>query len=560
MEALIRNSLLGALAAGLEKKLFAGDLAELSQLDFEINIQTKREFGDYSSNMAMLLASRLKQKPRDIAQALCDHMNKEKLGATKLEVAGPGFINIFLSPMAWAYRLHSILDEKKAYGRSNEGQGKKVLLEFVSANPTGPLHIGHGRGAVVGDVLASILEVTGFKVAREFYINDRGNQIRNLGLSVLARLKGLAGEDVSFPEDGYHGDYVQNIAQALWKDQGKKIIEKDEEGKIQFCADFAKKQMLQLIKKDLASFGVEFDAWFSEEELFGRGDIEVLLQELKEKNLLYENEAATWFKATELGDEKDHVVIKKNGELTYLATDMAYHRDKFQRGFDWLIDIWGADHHGHISRIDALVKYLGRSKSAFQVVSVQMVSLFRGKEKLTMSKRKGVGVTLREVIDEVGKDSTRFFFLLRSADAHLDFDLQLAKQQSNENPVYYVQYAHARICSILRKAEEEALFLVAVNLREEYFKLLVEEEEILLLKHLIRFPEFLTHCARDLAPHRLPFYLMELAKLFHAYYNKHRIVSEEERISRARLLLVEGVRQVIANGLSIIGVDAPKTM
>lgn len=540
----------------IEKRII--DAETISAIEVEIPKDTTH--GDYASNVAMVLASRVGKKlpPRKIAEVLIEHIDDRDNILEKVEIAGPGFINFFIRENVWATLLKEIEEREDDYGTSDLGNGKKILVEFVSANPTGPLHIGHGRGAVVGDVLANILSASGYSVFREYYINDQGNQMNNLGISVLARYLELLGETVEFPEAGYRGDYIRDIAGKMMERDGDIHGKRDREAAIQDFTEYAAGAILDEIKEDLRAFGVVFESYFSEKDLYKDGGVTGLLAELEAKGFIYHDGETLWFKTTDFGDEKDRVVIRKNGEPTYFAADIAYHRNKYERGFDSLIDIWGADHHGYIPRMLASIQALGYEKDSLKIILVQLVSLLREGKPVAMSTRAGEFVTLREVVDEVGRDAARYNFLMRRSDSHLDFDLELAKKQSNENPVYYVQYAHARICSILRFGEERGYTIPAYG--EADFSLLNLPEEIQLVKVITRFPELIEGAALSLEPHRLTFYLNDLASIFHSYYNKYKVISDDEKLSLARLFLVKAIRTVVSNALRLLGVTAPEKM
>jgi len=467
-------------------------------------------------------------------------------------------MNFRIRDSLWRQVLETILEQRDRYGWSDLGRGKKVQVEFVSANPTGPLHIGHARGAVVGDVLANLLQVAGYTVSREYYINDAGNQMNNLGKSVFYRLRELLGETIDFPENCYRGDYIKDIAEDILRAEGNRYLSENEEETISRFNAVAGGVILEEIKGDLRDFGVSFDSYFSEKELYKNNEVGNLLSSLEKQGFLYREGDTLWFKTTSLGDDKDRVVIRNNGEPTYFAADIAYHRHKFLRGFDTLIDIWGADHHGYMPRLWAAVQALGHDKDDLKIILVQLVNLLRAGEPVAMSTRAGEFVTLREVLDEVGKDAARYHFLMRRSDSHLDFDLEIAKKQSNENPVYYVQYAHARICSILRTAREKGMEEpVWAKIQSS---LLSGPEERMLIKMLARYPEMLEGAARTLEVHRMTFYLNELAGMFHSFYNKNKVLTDDAVLSAARLVLVEAVRIVLANALTILGVRAPDKM
>jgi arginyl-tRNA synthetase len=432
-----------------------------------------------------------------------------------------------------------------------------VQVEFVSANPTGPLHIGHGRGAAVGDAVAAILQAVGYDVQREYYVNDAGNQVATLGRSIWLRLRQLNGETVVFPEDGYQGEYVRELAGFL-RAEDPAVVRLDASEAITRCANFGVRRILQWIAADLEAFGISFDNWFSEQSLYDREMVQTELAKLSALGLSYESEQALWLRTTDYGDDKDRVLIKSDGSPTYFASDVAYHMEKFDRGFDRVIDVWGADHHGYVPRMKAVVAGLGHSPEDLQVLLIQMVNLLRDGQPYTMGKRSGNFISLREVIDEVGKDACRFFFLMRRSDSQLDFDLELAKRQSNENPVYYVQYAHARVCSINRNAAEQGITLPQPG--EVDLSPLTLSEELALVKQLARFPETVLGAAQNCEPHRIVYYLQELAGQFHSYYNGHRVLVEDSKTTEARLFLVNCVRIVLGNALRLLGVDAPERM
>lgn len=515
-------------------------------------------FGDYASNVAMVIASKVKMNPRKVAGIIVDHLDDRDGILEKVEVAGPGFINFFLREDVWVGLLEDVEKQGDRYGESSVGGGKRVQVEFVSANPTGPLHIGHARGAVIGDVIANTLRAVGCDVTKEYYINDVGNQMNTLGLSVYLRYRELLGEEVDFPPNYYQGKYIQDLAAQVIKIQGDKFLNADEKDILSFFVPYAAGAIMDGIREDLRSFGVVFDNYFSEQELYRDDGVARLIEELQEKGFIYREGNTLWFRTTDFGDEKDRVVVRENGEPTYFAADIAYHRNKYERGFEEIIDVWGADHHGYLPRMYAAIQALGREKDTLKVVLVQLVNLLRGGKPVAMSTRSGEFVTLREVVDEVGKDAARYNFLMRRSDSHLDFDLEIAKKQSNENPVYYVQYAHARICSILKNAHERRYSVPRYGEIEP--QLLKLPEEIMLIKYISRYPEVVEGSAQALEPHRFTFYLNELAAVFHSYYNKHRVVGEDAALSRARLFLVNAVGVVLRNALRILGVTAPEKM
>lgn len=524
--------------------------------EIQLEVPKNPEHGEYATNLAMMLAKAEKKPPRQIAEMLAAAAGASALLET-VEIAGPGFINFRLSPACWAATLQRIMELGDDYGRSKVGCGTRIQVEFVSANPTGPLHIGHGRGAVVGDALASILITAGFDVQREYYINDAGNQVQTLGRSILLRLRELQGEAISFPEDGYQAPYIVELAAKLREERGDLSGVAENEA-MTICSRFGVAEILKWIATDLEAFGITFDHWYSEQSLYDRDMVNQELARLREKGLTYQDEQALWLRTTDYGDDKDRVLIKSDGSYTYFASDVAYHLEKFDRGFDRVIDVWGADHHGYIPRMKAMLTGFGLPSEALEVLLIQMVNLLRDGQPFVMGKRSGNFITLREVIDEVGRDACRFFFLMRRCDSQLDFDLELAKQHSSDNPVYYVQYAHARICSINRNAAEAGIILPG---SEEFdFNLLTLEEEIGLIRQLARFPEAVEGAALNYEPHRLIFYLQDLASSLHSYYNRYRVLVDDKKTTQARLYLVNAVRIVLANALRILGVSAPEQM
>jgi arginyl-tRNA synthetase len=551
------QTLLGnAVKACIDKKLIEAEAIPY----IEIDIPKDAGHGDYASNVAMVLASRAKGKlpPRRIAEIISKHISSGDDVLARIEVAGPGFMNFFIREDVWSTLLHDVDKLGDRYGASDYGKGKKIHLEFVSANPTGPLHIGHARGAVVGDVIANILEASGCSVFCEYYINDTGNQMNNLGKSVLFRYLELLGEEVEFPEGCYQGDYLRDLAKEIIAKEDDGYRNRNQEETIHMFADYAASEILIGIKDDLKAFGVVFDNYFSEKDLYKDDGVAKLLAELEKRKFIYNDGETVWFRTTAFGDEKDRVVIRKSGEPTYFAADIAYHQNKYERGFDKIIDVWGADHHGYIPRMAACIEALGHEKDSLKIVLVQLVNLLRDGKPVPMSTRAGEFVTLKEVVDEVGKDAARYNFLMRRSDSHLDFDLELAKRQSSENPVYYVQYAHARICSIMRNADERGYKIPAYD--EVDLSFLTLPEEISLIKAITRLPEVVEGAALSLEPHRLTFYLNDLAALFHSYYNKHKVLSDEEGLSRARLFLTKSILTVLSNALRILGVSAPERM
>lgn len=531
--------------------------------DLILDIPKEKSFGDISCNIAMKLAGLLRMNPHRVAEGIIAKFQnldgpdgRQKL-TDKVEIKGAGFINLFLSRYIFYDVLKVVNERKDVYGASNVGCGKRLLLEFVSANPTGPLSVAHARQAAVGDALSNILAMAGFDVTKEFYLNDEGNQINILGRSIHLRFNELCGEQIEFPEDHYQGQYIIDLARALTEDENLKFkLEAfSSEGKAEFFIDYGVEKILAIIRTELNDFGVHFDVWYSQKALGISGKVELTLSHLKDNGLIYESEGAVWFKSTQFGDDKDRVVRKSDGSYTYLMPDIAYHEDKFARGYEKLINIWGPDHHGYIPRMKAAVQALGKDSSALSVIIVQLATLFRQGQPAPMSTRKGQYVTLREVLEEVGPDASRFFFLMRKTDSHLDFDLELAKKHTSENPVYYVQYAHARIAGILKGASKDMLDYGQLNLA-----LLQEQEELDLIKAIFEFSYCLKVCFKQLDPYGLTVYLQSLASVFHKFYDKHKVLSDDVALTRARLFLIQAVRIILANGLNIIGVSSPERM
>ena len=534
----------------------------LSELYLEF--PTQEEYGDLSVNLALKLSKLLKKPPRAIAESTVSYLNKEIKNSTlkeyiaSIEIAGAGFINFFLTDNYFHKVLKEIFILGDNFGRSNLGRRRRVLVEFVSANPTGPLSVAHARQAAVGNALCNILKFLGFSLKREYYINDQGKQINLLGESIQARLNELQGGSLELPEGGYEGEYIRQIAEQIVKRASLNYTDQDSastgEGKIEFFSDYGARYILRIIKQELRDFGIEFDSWYSQKKLTKSGKIKKILKWLKQKNLIYEKDGANWFKSTAFGDDKDRVVIKDDGSYTYIMPDIAYHRDKYQRGFNWLINLWGPDHHGYIGRIKAAVQALGKDADTLSIIIVQLATIFRNGKPLSMSTRKGQYITLREVLDEVGVDASRFFFLMRRTSAHLDFDLELAKKQSPENPVYYVQYAHARICSIMRNADFKPRALTAD------LGLLKEAEELKLIKMLWRFPRILEICYKNIDPYFITVYLQEVAEELHRFYDRHRVLGEDRKLTQVRLVLISAARIVLQKGLKLLGISAPEKM
>ncbi|KGP63400.1 arginine--tRNA ligase [Legionella norrlandica] len=568
----------------------SGDIP--SDLEVEIKIENAKDsaHGDYASNLALVLAKPCRQAPRMLAERLIAVMPADP-SVEKIEIAGAGFINFFVRSSARSLVITDILNKGKQFGLCNMGQSQKVLIEFVSANPTGPLHVGHGRGAAFGATLGNVLKAAGYDVTLEYYVNDAGRQMNILAVSVWLRYLELAGEPVIFPANAYKGQYVYDIAQVMWSEYGNQLVHSwnmivenlpndepqggDKEvyidamiAQAQFLlgkegfANFhqhALKTVLDDIKDDLLEFGVKYDSWFSEQSLFENGSIEKGIQALKDKGHTYEREGALWFRATEFGDEKDRVLVRANGQTTYFASDVAYHWNKYDRGYDRVIDIFGADHHGYVTRIKTAVKALGHDESALDVILVQFAILYRGDDRVQMSTRSGSFVTLRELREEVGNDAARYFYVARKPEQHMDFDLDLAKSESSDNPVYYIQYAHARICSVLRQLKERGL-LWDKDMGLKNLDLLEQPHETILVTLVCRYPEVIQSAASSCEPHQLAYYLRELANGLHSYYNAVQLLCEQEQLRCARLCLLEAVRQVLNNGLEILGVSAPESM
>lgn len=530
-----------------------------SQVAFEV--PKTESHGDFSTNVAMTMAAVQKMKPHDIAKIIMEHIDDNSQILDNVKVAGPGFINFFISRKKWYEVLQSIHRQSADYGRSELGKGQRVQVEFVSANPTGPLHVGHGRCAAVGDTLARVLAAAGYEVQKEYYTNDTGRQISTLGRSVFFRYRQIFGQEVEFPSDAYQGDYIKDIAKQVIDREGDRLLNLAENDAISICAQFASGDILAGIRTDLEAFGVSFDCWFSEQSLYDSGAVQKAIDNLRSRDIAYEQDGALWVRTSNFGDEKDRVIVRQNGATTYFASDIAYHKDKMERGFDRVIDIWGADHHGYVDRISASIQAMGFDKHRCQVLLVHLVNLLRDGKPAAMSTRSGEFVTLKEVIDEVGRDAARFLYLSRHYESPLDFDLEVAKQQSNDNPVYYVQYVHARISNILRKAGERGYKGAEWN---EIFALkLGLPEEVSLIKLMSRYPEVVATSALLAEPHRIPFYLKELAGAFHGYYhdrNKHQVVGDDRELSMARICLVAAIRTIIKNGLDLLGVSAPESM
>ena len=543
--------------------------------------------GDYATNIALMLSKQAKMKPVDLAKIIVDQLEESSF-INKIEIAGPGFINFFISDESSSSVVSEIIDQEALYGSSEIGQGKKVLLEYVSANPTGPLHVGHGRGAAYGATISNLLRAVGFKVDNEYYVNDAGRQMDILAVSIYLRYLSLCGENLRFPDNGYQGQYIKDIAQVIYDTSGEEFYKKldlifanvskdgseggDKESHIDGLIENSKsilgdsfraifqvgiESILGGIKSDLSEFGVVFEKWFSEQSLIDTGLSESCISKLKESEKVYEKDGALWFKTTNYGDEKDRVVVRDNGNHTYFASDIAYHFDKFERGYDKIINVWGADHHGYISRVKASIDALGHSPDKLEILLVQFANLYRGGSKVQMSTRSGSFVTLEDLRKEVGNDAARFFYILRKSEQHMDFDLDLAKSKTNENPVYYIQYAHARICSVFRQANEKEM---EVDHSQANLSLLTEGIEKNIIKELSRYKSVLESSAIQYEPHQLAYYLRDLSTHFHSYYNACKFIVEDKHLTQARLSLIHATRQILINGLSILGVSAPESM
>ncbi len=581
-QGVVRERVIGALRHALDHARLKGQLKSLTPATVPLDLPKRPEWGDLATTVAMTLAPSEQRSPEEVAQIICDNLEQRDAIFDRIEIVRPGFLNMTVKRDLWLEVLGEIEDQGEAYGRSDLGNGSRVLIEFVSANPTGPLHVGHGRGAAFGNALANLLAASGYRVAREYYVNDAGRQMKLLGASIHARYLERQGRPTTFPEEGYRGAYVERVAAAIQDRLGPALLDIPAEDAERRCTELAYQELLEVIRQDLCQLGIEFDSWFTESSLVQSGAVEQALETLQKQGLLFEEGGALWFRSSAYGDEKDRVIRKREGDYTYLASDIAYHRDKLLRGYDLLINVWGADHHGYIPRMEAVVQAFGYPRSRLRIVLVQMVNLMRGGRKVEMSKRSGEFITMREVMEEVGADAAKFFFLMRRSDTHLDFDLELAKQQSAENPVYYVQYAHARIASLFRVAEERGIPVPQPSgaaLRE-----LADPDEFRLIRQLSIYPSVVQGGAEALEPHRITGYLQDLAGLLHTFYYKHRIlpVAEadlpdlagfkaeapsarlRERLTpertAARLVLMREVQRVIRNGLGLLGISALERM
>jgi len=567
-----------------------GDLPQDARISIGLERTRDRQHGDFASNLAMVLCKQARSKPRDLADKLVTALPACEQ-VTRVEIAGPGFINFYLAPAAYHTAISQVLTQGAQYGRSDIGQGQFVQVEFVSANPTGPLHVGHGRGAAYGATVADLLDAVGYKVHREYYVNDAGRQMNILATSVYLRYLDLCGEEITFPANGYKGDYVWDIGASLHRKHGDALRHSAEEvfkdlpadepdggdkeihidglinrtmsllGETHYreTFDLGLDSILKNIRQDLEEFGVHYDEWFSERSLTDSGSVENAIQRLKGSGYIYEDKGALWFCSTDFGDEKDRVVVRDNGQMTYFASDIAYHMNKLERGYDRVIDIWGADHHGYVPRVKAALTALGDDAEKLDVLLVQFAVLYRGGEKVQMSTRSGDFVTLRELRHEVGNDAARFFYVMRKCEQHMDFDLDLAKSQSNDNPIYYIQYAHARVASVLRQMQEKGLQWNQAN-GEQQLACLTETHEDALMVSLSRYPELVEAAAISHEPHQIAHFLRDLANEFHTYYNAHQFLVDDANLRDARLSLIQATRQVISNGLGLLGVSAPDSM
>ncbi|MDR3270481.1 MAG: arginine--tRNA ligase [Peptococcaceae bacterium] len=556
----LKERIYHGLAVAAEQARAAGALNFERLPAYVLEEPREKQHGDLATNLAMVLAKQARRSPREIAAALIQSLDAASLGVTETEIAGAGFINFRLDPQWLNGVIPEVLRQGAEYGSVDIGHGEKVQLEFVSANPTGLLHMGNARGAALGDSLASLLTMAGYNVSREFYINDAGNQIVNFGLSLEARYLQKFGVEAEFPEAGYHGEDLIDTVERMIAQEGDKYLTMEAELRREFLVRYALNEKIREMRETLAEFGVTYDVWFSEQSLHDSGAVRQVMEEMDRLGYIYEKDGALWLRSTQMGDDKDEVVVRGNGTPTYFAADIAYHRDKFARGFQRVINIWGADHHGHVARMQGAMQVLGHDPESVQIILMQFVRLIQDGEVVKMSKRSGRYVTLRDLLGEVGKDAARFFFLLRDPGSTVDFDLDLAKEQSSENPVYYVQYAYARLCSILRQAEKEFPRDLTDAVDPRDLAQLASAEERQLLKKLADLPGEIAIAAQLREPHRLARFVLDLAALFHTFYNGHRVLVEDEAIRKARLALIRATRQVLLNVLRILGVGAPEKM
>lgn len=520
-----------------------------------IEIPKDKSHGDYSSNIAMQLTKVLKRNPREIAQGIIETLDKDAGNIDHVEIAGPGFINLFLKKDAMTSIIKEVLDEKDNYGKTDHGQGVKYNIEFVSANPTGDLHLGHAKGAAVGDSICRIMSAAGYDVTREYYINDAGNQITNLALSLYARYLQALGYEKELPEDGYHGKDIIEIAKRIQEEEGDCFVNIDEKEAISYFRNIGTKHELEKIQDILKEYRVSFDVWFSETSLYENNKVVPTIEKLKEKGYTYESEGALWFKSTEFGDDKDRVLVKSDGSYTYLTPDIAYHMNKLDRGYQYLVDLLGADHHGYINRMKAAIQALGYNADQLNIDIMQMVRMVENGEVVKMSKRTGNAVTIKDLIEDIGVDAARYFFVSKAASSPFDFDLGLAKSKSNENPVYYAQYAHARMCSILVQAKNAGIDVT------DHYELLTHDKEIELVKHINEFRNEIIESAKLRAPHKIANYIQRLAQLFHSFYNDCYVIDDNNKeLSAQRLSLVVASQITLKNALNLIGVEAPEKM
>jgi len=551
----VKDSLQDLLREASLKAKKNGQLAFDGLPEISLEIPKEKAHGSFASNLAMILSKAAKKPPREIAQILIDNFESNPYLA-EVQIAGPGFINFYLSERWLGDVLASILEQKENFGNNSDLEGKKIQLEFVSANPVGPMNVVNARAAALGDTLSRLFKACGAVAQKEYYVNDYGVQVQTLGRSIDVRYRELLGEKVEFPEDGYQGDYIYDIARQLIADQGDSYLRLSEEKRVELFRDLGYQQILASQKQDLQNYGVDYDCWFSERSLHEAGKVDQVLGFLEQQGLTFESEAAVWLRTSDFGDDKDRVLRTSDGRTTYFTADIAYHLNKFERGFDLVINIWGPDHHGYIPRMKAAVESLGIERDRLEVLIAQQINLIKDGKPFKMSKRRGEFITMADLLEEVGNDAARWFFLMRSPESHLDFDMDLARSQSNENPVFYVQYAYARICSIFRQATAEQ----QVVQYDESIMTYWDEEEKGLIEKTSRFPDLLSEAANRREPHRLTGYLLELATLFHSYYNKRRFISEDLGLTKSRLAIAKGLGYVLERGLKLLGVSAPERM
>lgn len=554
----VLDELYNTIKEEIKHAVLKAGLVEESELpEFVLEVPKDKTHGDLATNTAMQLTKIAKKNPRLIAETIIEHLDLSAASIESATIAGPGFIN-FVMNKAYLHRvINQVLEAKESYGRTQDGANQAIEVEFVSANPTGSLHLGHARGAAVGDALCNVLDFAGYSVTREYYINDAGKQIENLALSIEARYLQQLGQEAAMPEDGYYGEDIVGFAKQLVAEKQDTLLQLEGEEKFAFYRQYGLERELDKIKRDLAKFRVNFDIWYSETSLYEDGKVTAALDKLKNSGYMYEEDGATWLRTTEFGDDKNRVLVKNDGSYTYLTPDIAYHLEKYSRGYDRMINIWGADHHGYIPRMKAAMDALGNDSNKLTVLIAQMVSLFQNGEKVKMSKRTGKAVTMQDLMEEVGVDAIRYFFTMRSMDSHLDFDMDLAVSTSNENPVFYVQYAHARICSVLRQAADQG---VTFDLAKADLTKLVHEQEYVLLRKLGELPQEISEAASGYAPHRLIRYVYELASEFHSYYRAEKVITDNHELTQARLALIISVKQVLVNVLTLVGVSAPERM